>query len=89
MSSVTRKLGQAPSTAGVDAAALKLYNVYRGRKEKSLFSDMLFTEIMSDNLEGDLINYSIWSSSTLIPTLLTKTCSPILEGTTKTAQFDS
>ena len=48
MSSNTRTLGQAPSTSGADAAALKLFNVYRGMKEKLLFSDMLFSEIVSD-----------------------------------------
>ena len=89
MSSNTRTLGQAPSTAVANAAALKLYDVYRGRKEKSLFSDMLFAEIVSDNLEVEIFNYSSWCSSTPIPIFLTKTCSPVLEGTTKTAQFDS
>ena len=89
MSSNTQTLGQAPSTAGTDAAALKLYDVYCRRKEKSLFSDMLYAEIMSDNLEGGIFNYSSWCSSTPIPIFLTKTCSPVLEGTTKTAQFDS
>ena len=67
MSSNTQTLGQAPSTAGAAAAALKLYNIYRRRKEKSLFSDMIFSEIVSDNLEDELLNYSSWYSSTPIP----------------------
>ena len=60
MSSNTQTLGQTPSTAGAAAAALKLYNIYCGRKEKLLFSDMLFYEIVSDNLEDELLNYSSW-----------------------------
>ena len=60
MSSNTQTLGQTPSTARAAAAALKLYNIYCGRKEKLLFSDMLFYEIVSDNLEDELLNYSSW-----------------------------
>ena len=56
MSSNTWTLGQAPSTAGANAAALKLYNIYRGRKEKLLFSGILFAEIVSENIEGELLN---------------------------------
>ena len=68
MSFNTRIMGQALSSDGADVAALRLYDVYRGRKEKSLFSDMLFAEIMSDNIEDELLNYSRWCSSTPIPT---------------------
>ena len=76
MSSNTRTLGQAPSTAVADAAALKLYDVYRGRKEKSLFSDMLFAEVVSDNLEGEIFNYSSWCSSTPIPAFFDENLQP-------------
>jgi hypothetical protein len=52
MSSNTRQHWDKPQArlSGADAAALKLYDINRGRKEKSLFSDMLFAEIVSDNL---------------------------------------
>ena len=89
MSSNTQTLVQSPSTAGAAAAALKLYNICRRRKEKSLFSDMLFSEIVSTNLEDELLNYSSWWYSTPIPIYFTKNCSRVLEGTTKMAQFDS
>ena len=60
MSLNTQTLVQDPSTAGAAAAALKLYNICRRMKEKSLFSDMLFSEIVSTNLEDELLNYSSW-----------------------------
>jgi hypothetical protein len=86
----TRTLGQAPSMAGANAAALKLYNVYHGRKEKPLFSDMLFAEIVSDNLEGEIFNYSSsWCSSTPIPIFFDENLQPPFWKGTKTAQFDS
>ena len=50
MYSNTQTLGQDPSTSGAAAAALKLYNIYRRRKEKSLFKKMFFSEILSGNL---------------------------------------
>jgi hypothetical protein len=75
----------------LDVAFVILIRVlYRQRTEKLLFSDMLFAEIVSNNLvEGEIFNYSSWCLSTPIPTFFTNTCSPVLEGTTKTAQFDS
>ena len=79
MSSNTRQHWDKPQARlpGADAAALKLYDIYRGRKEKSLFSDMLFTEIVSDNLvEGEIFNYSSWCSSTPIPTFFDEHLQP-------------
>lgn len=62
-----RLLGEAAATAASGDSAMKLYEVYRERKGKLPFDRMRFVEIESDNLENEILNYSIWCSSTPIP----------------------
>ena len=62
-----RQLGQARSTALVDDAGLRLYQIYRQRRGKLPFDEMCFIELADDNLENEMLSYSVWCSSTPIP----------------------
>ena len=62
-----RQLGQARSTALVDDAGLRLYQIYRQRRGKLPFDEIRFVEIAGDNLEHEMLSYSVWCSSTPIP----------------------
>ena len=62
-----RELGQAESTAAGNDAAIKLYDAYRKKKNRSKFNEMRFIEIEEDNLEGEFFFFTRWLSSTPIP----------------------
>jgi hypothetical protein len=57
MSTGSQRIGQASSTAAASDAALRLYEIYRKRKGKTLFKDLRAIEIQGENLEHEIIGY--------------------------------
>ena len=60
-------LGDATSTIAAGESALRLYAAFRRQHGRCVHDDMLYVEIVADNLEFEILSFSKWCSSTPIP----------------------